>query len=365
MKIKKIFALILASTMILSLVACGETGEISTSSDNSAGAETAEVSANNADVTAITDPSTDFSDGNFGFIGCDKVVNPNADNSVISLSEFDGTSAVKIEAQGAAPFVAIQMDTMLGEKISDVAAVAVTIGTESADGAFYATSGNIYSVISGEKLDVEPWSIYKEEINPKTAILELSAPAAEGDYVVVSLESDVAVEDKGLAQTSMYILDVTFMDSEGNTLDVDTTAVYTAPSTGTDRSNLYGITGAVNFEGFETTGDSWAQSGFNMTEEFKAALVPGSVIEVSYSSESGNMWVVFPDDGNWTRVGVGNTDDSGKEYDICNGTTCQVTFEMIAALEGSEDVSTWGARLQCESDTPWEVYGISVGQAIR
>ena len=46
-----------------------------------------------------------------------------------------------------------------------------------------------------------------------------------------------------------------------------------------------------------------------MPQEIIDALVPGSVVEINYTSETGNMWLVFPDASNgWTRVGVGDTD---------------------------------------------------------
>lgn len=45
-----------------------------------------------------------------------------------------------------------------------------------------------------------------------------------------------------------------------------------------------------------------------------------------------------------------------------DGKTAQITYEQIAAVCG-DDVSTWGARMQFESDGAWKVYAVTVGQS--
>ena len=82
-------------------------------------------------------------------------------------------------------------------------------------------------------------------------------------------------------------------------------------------------------------------------------------------------------DGNYAFFGVdttaGNADacelfvvdyKGGKalRVDVNSQTTAQITYEQIAAVVG-EDVSTWGARMQCESSGAWSVYSVTVGQA--
>ena len=120
-------------------------------------------------------------------------------------------------------------------------------------------------------------------------------------------------------------------------------------------NQLTGVSGIVNFEGFTTSGNGWSQSGFSMPEAFRAALVPGSVITISYESEKDNIWLVFPDSAaGWKRIESQTADTDGK--------TAQITFEEIAAVLG-EDVSTCGDRLQCESSGAWSVYSVTVGQA--
>ncbi|MBQ8555576.1 MAG: hypothetical protein IJ438_06860, partial [Clostridia bacterium] len=95
--------------------------------------------------------------------------------------------------------------------------------------------------------------------------------------------------------------------------------------------------------------------GLEMTPEIIAALVPGAVVTINYESETGDMWIVMPDSAaGWMRVEMMTAD--------CDGKTAQITFEEIAAVCG-EDVSTWGARMQCEASGAWSVYSVSVAQA--
>ena len=55
----------------------------------------------------------------------------------------------------------------------------------------------------------------------------------------------------------------------------------------------------------------------------------------------------------------------GRDYEpmlATDGKTAQITYEQIAAVCG-DDVSTWGARMQFESDGAWKVYAVTVGQS--
>ena len=113
----------------------------------------------------------------------------------------------------------------------------------------------------------------------------------------------------------------------------------------------------VNLDGFACTGTAWGQNGYELTAEQIALLVPGSVITVNYTTTSptGDLWIVMPDAAaGWSRV--------QQQTAACDGSVMQITFEQIAAVCG-EDVSTWGTRLQLESDGDWEVFSVSIGNA--
>ena len=99
----------------------------------------------------------------------------------------------------------------------------------------------------------------------------------------------------------------------------------------------------------------------DLTEDQIAALVPGSVFDVEYTSETGELWLVFPGaEQGWTRVGVGDYDGSGQGYSKFDGRHCQVTFEDIAQILG-EDTSKWGATVQFEASSAWAVTSASIG----
>ena len=121
------------------------------------------------------------------------------------------------------------------------------------------------------------------------------------------------------------------------------------------------VTNTVD-SGWSGKGDKWTQDGFDINDEFKAALVPGSVITIKYKSDTGDLWLVFPEAANWTRVGVGNLDGNNTGVDaVYDGATCQVSYEQIAKLLG-DDVSKWGGKIQCESSGNWQVSSVSIGQ---
>ncbi len=359
MKGKKFLALLLAVTMTFSMVACGdanannsETGSEGTGTENNAGLITGDV-------------SIDFEDGLYGFVGVDKTVNPSGDDSVIELADYNGSKAIKVTPQGKNPYIKIQVDALLGDKIADLKTVEIVLGTENPDGKFYSASGNVYAFVGESNAKTSSaWSVYLENANPKVISYTLADGSAfvAGNYIVVSMETDTG-KDKGATATNFYIDNIVLKDASGNVLTVDTSAQCEAEATGEDRSNLCGLSGAVEFAGFATSGDGWGQNGFEMPEEIVAALVPGSVIEISYSSENGDLWIVLPwatIDGvaAWTRIGDGNNDSA---YINNSKNIAQVTYEQIAAVLG-EDTSTWGAMLQCEASGAWEVYSVKVGQ---
>ena len=192
--------------------------------------------------------------------------------------------------------------------------------------------------------------------------------ADAGNIFMINLKTDNGLTD-GKGAATLYIDNIRFLDAAGNLLTADSSVAFAAPagfegSTGVD-PNLFIVSGAVEFAGFACTGDAWSQNGFDIPEDVLAALVPGSVVELSYTSESSDLWLVMPDSAaGWMRVGVGNADGSGSADAACLNGTCQVTYDMLAAVLG-EDTSTWGGRMQFESDTAWEVYSVSVGRAAR
>lgn len=364
LKAKKLLALSLTAAMVMSMAACGGSGADNAADASGTDVQTTESSAEESTAAETEtaapagDVSIDFEDGIYGFVGIDKTVNPVADDSTLSVADFAGSKALKVETNGKAPYIGIQVDALLGDKASDVRSIEMSLGIENPDGQFNAVSGKIYAFlgVENERKDGD-WSVYLETANPKTAVYELPDDMAfgEGNYVVVSLETDNG-KDAGATPAILYLDNIAFKDASGAVIAADTSAEFASAATGDDRSNLAGITGEVEFEGFAAKGDGWAQDGFDMTEDIIAALVPGSVVEVSFTSESGDLWLVMPDaEAGWMRVGDGTNGQA-----VTDGSKAYIPYEMIAEYCG-DDVLTWGARMQCEASGAWEVFGVKVG----
>jgi hypothetical protein len=240
------------------------------------------------------------------------------------------------------------------------------VGIDLGDGKFYACSGRIY-FYSGEELTqtYDEWAVYMENKNPKTVTAMLDTGeefiAGAGNYIVLSKETDNYATKTGGKPVNMYLDNIKFLDADGNALTVDTQAVYVAPDTGVDLSNLGFVTGPVTFEGFQKSAGAWAQDGLTMPQNIIDALVPGSAVQIEFTSETGDMWIVMPDaKAGWMRVGGGG---NGSDYVNNSKTIAQIPYELIAKYCG-EDKSTWGARMQCEASGAWEVYNVSVGKLV-
>ena len=123
---------------------------------------------------------------------------------------------------------------------------------------------------------------------------------------MISLKTDNGVTE-GNGNATLYIDNIRFLDASGNLLTADTSVAFVGPEkfagSGLDVSNLMTVNGAVNFEGFAISGDGWAQAGFTMPQEIIDALVPGSVVEIEFTSENGDMWLVMNEAAvGWSRV---------------------------------------------------------------
>ncbi len=138
-------------------------------------------------------------------------------------------------------------------------------------------------------------------------------------------------------------------------MPVDTSAKFVKPSTGRDLSNLAMITNPTELETGTISGAGWAQA--DLPANTMELLVPGSVLEIDYSSADGSIWIVLPDAAcGWMFVAAfENTAYRNNSHSIA-----QISYEQIAAACG-EDKTTWGTRIQAEAMSDWEVYSVRVG----
>ena len=308
----------------------------------------------------------DFEDEQFAFAAVEKLVG-NAGDAELSIAEFNGSKALKVTVPAKVPYVTFGLDALAGDRVADVRAIVMDIGIDNAeDGKFYAVSGNLLAYY-GEDGDSEKtgWSVYMAKKNPYSvsAVLsdDYSFVAGANNRFTLSKETDNYVSKKGGTPITLYIDNIQLLDAEGNPIALNPAGVYEAPAaTGKDTSNLFALSGAVEFEGFSVSGGAWSQNGLEMPQEIIDALVPGSVVEIEFESTSGDMWIVMPwAQAGWMRVGgCGN----GTDYVNNSKSVAQVPYELIEQFCGS-DKTTWGAMMQCESSGDWAVYAVRVGMA--
>ncbi len=326
--------------------------------------EAAEEPAEAAEEAAASADVIDFENGVFAFAGL-SMDKGNADKSELSVEDCHDSKALKVAAQGKVPYVAFNLDGLLGENIANVRAIVADFGLDNAeDGKFYAASGNIFTYTGADLVETaHGWSVYMEKKNPRTVTAKLGDDeafiAGAGNYMVISKEVDNA-QTAGMAPVGLCLDNIKFLDADGNALPVDLTAEYVAADSGRDLSNLVALKDAVEFEGFSgITGSAWGQNGLEMPQAFVDALVPGSVVEIEYASADGSMWVVMPwATAGWIRVAQGQA-AINNSHNIA-----QIPYEKF--VEGcGEDKSTWGAMFQCEAASDWEVYAVRVGQKVN
>ncbi|MBQ2954031.1 MAG: hypothetical protein IJE07_10885 [Clostridia bacterium] len=361
---KKVLSWILCAMLLLTAVA-GLAEEVPSPDAGTAGDVADTVPSPDADAAAAAGGLVeiiDFEDGNYAFLGVDTTAG-NADASALEVVDYNGSKALHVDVKAKVPYIALNLEGILGENFDKVRTITFDVGVElGSDGKFYAASGKVYTVTGADATKTGyDWSVYLKNKNPKTAKVTLKDvyfTAGQGEYLMFSKEADAFVDsDKfpGEEPRDIYLDNIQFFDAEGNVLPLDLSVIWEAPATEADLSNLSVLTNTVDLAGMTVEGGAWSQNGVEMNPEFLAALVPGSVVEISYESEDGDIWVVMPwSQAGWIRVAQGQATKNNSK------TTAQITYEQFAALLG-EDTSTWGAMFQCEGSSAWKVYSVKVG----
>ena len=379
MKAKKVLALCVAVAMTMSLAACGneenagssnvqesvveQSSEESTEESSSEVApESSEDQSGNAAVSAGP-TSIDFEDGLCGFAGDNTTVVGGLGNAAsYNVVDYNGSKALEVVPNGKGVGIGFQIDALLGDKVSDVKTIELSIGTKSSDGTFYASSGKLYGTYGGDK-DSSVWSVYLETVNPKAVTYTVPDGMAfgEGDNFVVTLETDNAATE-GIGYQTVYIDNVAFKDASGNLIEADTSAEFVAAETGLD-PNLFVLKDVVELAGFACTGGGWSQGGWNpMTEEQIALiaenLVPGSILEIEYKSDA-PIWMVSDGQTGWHRA-VDEATFASCGYVAADGSKVQYTYEQLASFwgDGFEKNMTF---LQGESSADYEIFSAKIG----
>ena len=374
MKAKKLAALLLAGIMVFSLVACGNSEQETVAPVPEAETPAPDPTPTPAPV-ATPEPrgeaSIDFADGNYGFIAM-YTTPVNADNSELSLVDWNGGKAVQVSnVDGQKSYIAIDIGSVLGNDIANLAGIDMTIGV-SHEGGFSPVSGKYHAWV-GSELDsskTDPFSVYLATKNPNlgiaSKIIDLFTVGTD-NLLIMYLDTDLGPEqDNGFA--NFYIGDIRFFDSAGNTLKGDSAVAFNVPdgfvSSGGMDMNHYYLVDAVELPGFAVSAGGWSQAGIPIDDEIRALFVPGSIIEVAYScpDEWAPLWLVGQGDsvGGWSRAV-----DEGNGYasvgtPAANGGSIQFSYEQLATVWG-EGWETDLVVLEAEGCEAWEVYSVTVG----
>ncbi len=308
MKSKKLLSILLAGVMVLSMAACGEEGSEGTDG-------TVQQQPEN---TQVTESSIDFEDGQSAFVMMSTKARK-ADDSNVSVKDFNGSKALYVEnVAGGEMYIGIDVDALLGDKVTEVASIQMDIGTQYADGSFSASAGNLYAY-TGESLTenkLDAWSVYMENKNPKTVTFALkdgdgnpiSFTAGNNNYIML-----VKDDDTGVVPASMYLDNIAFIDANGNVLDADTSAVMEEPFEGYRRvvEEEEPETPAVN----STTvvlddaykGD-WGQTTTIGADVLSAFAGQDITVTYKFELEGGyDYWLWCPMDAAWTKLGSAMT----------------------------------------------------------
>lgn len=379
MKAKKLLALLLCAVMVLSLAGCKKSDDVKETdtptgvtedNDTEAKEDTKEPDVKEP-VVEVKEVSIDFEDGLYGFVDM-YTTPPNADASELSIAEFNGSKALKVtNMNGKVPYLAIDISSLVGDKISEVKTITMDIGIEHPDGKFYAVSGNIYAY-SGEKRteSKDPWAVYIEHKNPNTAKAVLDEGeefvAGYNNMIIVALDTDTGAS-KGAGNANFYVDNIRIMDANGNVIKADSSVVFAEPPgfREIDRTNLIPVKNEIEI--WSNDGDAaWAQGSGVLTlaqgGTFDPALINENSVFTIYFQSEGDIWLVAQSwvDGapfGWQRVA-----DQGASIKNPSGTIAQVTYDQLVEYCGTDDFVTYLSMLQCESDQPWTVSSVTLGE---
>ncbi|MDR0293986.1 MAG: hypothetical protein LBH95_07540, partial [Oscillospiraceae bacterium] len=249
-----------------------------------------------AQPKAIPDGAITFDDGRTGYLAFN-LTPGNADPSVMSVIDYNGGKALKIETtEGGCPYLGIDISGLFGDRVADVREIDLRIWVEHPDGNFYA-SGGMLEAYTGESNNRSEFlwgvaldkSLFKE-LTAKLDDNRVFAPGAK-NILVLTKTHDSAVT-AGEHAANLIIDYIAFYDASGNIMTgYDTSASFEPPAGfgSADRSLLYNIVEEIQldhlWDGAPGSCGAWGQAGFIDPAEIREYLVPGSIITVYYKSD--------------------------------------------------------------------------------
>lgn len=359
LKKKKFLSIIMTIIMIISLSACKSKDE-PTDAPATVAPTQAEATPTEAPVVEKEEPvivtegqGVTFEDGKYDFIMLNTAPG-NADKSEISIVDFNGSKALKVDVkENKIPYVAIDVSSLVGDKITDVYSIEMTVSTEYPDGKFYASSGFLYAYSGENRTESrDAWSVYLETKNPNLAkgVLENKGEAFVANaynFFVFTKETDNGIT-KGVEGCDLYIDNIIIRDVNGNPIPVDTSVSFNKPAGfgADDLSNLTKVVGEAVIDG--GTGSStggWGQAVQLNTLKNDGGvfdpsiLKPGTIVTIWFSSASAPELVLQswtdgkPEAANWAKVTPFAVNDSIS--------IAQYKYDDMVAAFGTDDFITY------------------------
>jgi hypothetical protein len=167
--------------------------------------------------------AVDFANGNIDFLRLNTGA-PDLDaDASMAVADLDGAKALMLTApNGGVLRVGISVDSLLGERIADVANVVFGLAAEFPEGNDYTISGKITSY--GGDMDAAWIYMAHRDVNEATG--SLTEPFISGANAI---EFSVNAPDESSTPAILYIKSITFSDAAGNAIPVNTSAGWAGP----------------------------------------------------------------------------------------------------------------------------------------
>lgn len=213
----------------------------------------------------------DFEDGKYEFVRMNVQSPLTDDQSTLEIADFNGSKALKVtpksDVAGTIEKIGIDVSSLLGDKVADVAMVRIQIGVEGADGNFYPCTGTVFQKFSDAA--GQGWVTYSKSKNPSEVEVSFESAYKKDEKNVLQIlknsnsgnNSDTAYAKTGKYST-LYIDNIVFYDKDANPIEVNTSAGFDEPDgfNKADWSNLIKVENQVVIPGFAAADvGGWAQ----------------------------------------------------------------------------------------------------------
>jgi len=378
LKTKRLTALLLVGILVFSLTACGGVEETAAPAPEATPAPTTQPTPEpDSDSDSGSDSETrkvsiDFEDGRMGFAVV-YTMPPNADPSELDIVEWNGSKALRItNVAGQLPYIAFDINRLLGSRIEEVTSIEMTVGVEH-QGGFSAVSGKLISWV-GEDLEEisDTWSIFLQRVNPNKAVstsVDGRFVAGADNILIFQMTTDNGPSE-GRGHATLYIDDISFLDSDGNALIAATIFDFIGPYGfgGADYSNLIGVTDEVDLGFSGKSGGGWGQAVAveaiqNEGTFDPAILTPDCVITVFFTSRTVPEMILqswtsgAPMSAGWAKIDPTYVNDSAS--------IAQFTYEAMVDAFGTADFTSFVDKFYVgDTGTELEVIAVKIGTGL-